>query len=142
MLWIKVLHLFGVISWFAGIFYLPRLFVYHAMTTDEIGNERFKVMERKLYVGIMWPSAVISLGTGFWLLWLTWEAFGRAGWLHAKLALVLLVLAYHLYCGHLCRQFAADANTKSHKYYRVINELPVLLLGLILVLVVIKPQLW
>ncbi len=139
LLWIKALHIIGVICWFAGIFYLPRLFVYHALTSDKVGNERFKIMERKLYRAIMWPSAVVTLVSGLGLLALTFGAFGTALWLHLKLALVAALLAYHLYCGHLVRVFAADQNHRSHKFYRIFNELPVLILIAIVILVVVKP---
>ena len=132
MIWIKVFHLFAVISWFAGIFYLPRLFVYHAMSEDEISNARFKVMERKLLWGIMTPSAVIAVALGLWL----WLGFGFTGtWLHVKLTLVLLLLAYHGWCIKIVRDFAQDRNTHGHKTYRWMNELPVFLLLGILILV-------
>lgn len=139
MLWIKAFHVFGVVCWFAGIFYLPRLFVYHAMTTDAPGNERFKVMERKLYRGIMTPSAIIAVAFGVWLLTLTWQAYGHAAWLWLKLALVGLMIVYHGYCGHLIKRFANDSNQHSHRFYRVFNELPVLVLLAVVVLVVVKP---
>ncbi len=142
MLWIKALHIISVITWFAGIFYLPRLFVYHAMAEDTLSIERFKVMERKLYRGIMWPSAVVAVGSGLWLLMLSWSAFGVQGWMHVKLALVAALIGYHLYCGRLIQTFARDANTRSHVFYRVFNELPVLILVAVVILVVIKPQLW
>ena len=101
MLWIKTLHVFFVVAWFAGLFYLPRLFVYHAMTAEREGSERFKVMERKLYRGIMTPSALLALGFGLWL----WLGYGiTGGWLHAKLTVVLLLVVYHLWCGRLLRR--------------------------------------
>ncbi len=139
MLWVKVLHIFGVICWFAGIFYLPRLFVYHAMTDDEAGSERFKIMERKLYRAIMTPSAVIAVGSGVWLLILTWAAYGSSMWLWLKLALVGLLIGYHLYCGRTLRRFATGENMRGHTFFRWFNEMPVLLLLAILVLVVVKP---
>jgi putative membrane protein len=135
MLWIKSLHLFFVITWFAALFYLPRLFVYHA-TNDPEGKERFKVMERKLYRGIMTPGAVLAVGFGLWL----WLGYGfKGGWLHAKLALVLLVIAYHWWCGRLLRAFAEERNQHSHVWFRWFNEVPVLFLFAIIVLVVVKP---
>jgi putative membrane protein len=139
MLWVKALHLFGVICWFAGIFYLPRLFVYHAITDDQPGSERFKVMERKLYRVIMTPSAVIAVGSGVWLLTLTWEAYGSSLWLWLKLALVGWLIGFHLYCGRVLRRFAADGNLSSDRFFRWFNEMPVLVLLAILVLVVVKP---
>ena len=135
MLWIKAAHIISVICWFAATFYLPRLFVYHAMTEDEIGNERFKVMERKLYNGIMMPSAIATLVTGFWLL--TYGFWGK--WMIAKLALVLLMLIYHGWCRHTLKVFEQDKNTRSHKFYRVLNEAPVFMLIGIVILVVVKP---
>ena len=136
MLWVKAFHIIFVVTWFAGLFYLPRLFVYHAMTEDAAGRERFKVMERKLYYGIMAPGAVLSILFGLWL-WLGYGSTG--GWLHAKLVLVALLIAYHLWCGKLLRDFAHDRNTKSHVWYRWFNEIPVILLAAAVVLVVVKP---
>ena len=137
MLWIKSFHIIFMVAWFAGLFYLPRLFVYHAQTDDKISIERFKVMERKLYVGIMTPCMVLTLGLGMWL----WLGYGfRGGWLHAKLALVLLLVAHHFYLGQLIRDFKADRNKHSHVFYRWLNEIPVLpaLIGIV-ILVVVKP---
>jgi putative membrane protein len=136
MLWVKALHIIFVVAWFAGLFYLPRLFVYHAMTEDAVSKERFKVMERKLYWGIMAPGAVLTVVFGVWL----WLVFGFAGaWLHAKLALVALLIAYHLYCGKLLADFARDRNTKSHLWYRWFNEFPTVLLAAAVILTVVKP---
>ena len=136
MLWIKSLHIIFVVSWFAGLFYLPRLFVYHAMASDIVGIERFKVMERKLYRGIMTPAMVLVVASGLGL----WLGFGiRGGWLYAKLALVVVLLAYHFWIGKLAGDFARDANRRSHVYYRWVNELPTLLLVAIVILVVVKP---
>jgi putative membrane protein len=136
MLWVKAFHIVFVVTWFAGLFYLPRLFVYHATTEDAAGNARFKVMERKLYYGIMAPSAVLSIALGLWL----WLAYGfGGGWLHAKLALVLVLVGYHLWCGRLMAAFRHDRNRHSHVFYRWFNELPVVLLIAIVLLVVLKP---
>ncbi len=137
-LWIKAFHIIAVVTWFAAIFYLPRLFVYHALAEDEVGRERFKVMERKLYRGIMNPSAVVAIGLGLALLWLN-PGWLTQGWMHAKLALVVLLAGYHLWCGMLLRRFRDDANSRSHVWYRVFNEAPVLLLVAIVVLAVVKP---
>jgi putative membrane protein len=135
MLWIKALHVIFVVTWFAGLFYLPRLFVYHAMTEDAAGSERFKVMERKLYWGIMAPGAVLSIVFGGWLM-----SYGYSGaWLHAKLGVVALTIAYHVWCGLLMRDFAGDRNTKSHVWYRWFNEVPVIFLVAGVVLAVVKP---
>jgi putative membrane protein len=135
MLWIKALHIIFVVTWFAGLFYLPRLFVYHAMTEDAAGRERFKIMERKLYRGIMAPGAVLTLVFGAWL-WV----YGFSGtWLYAKLVVVALTIAYHLYCGRLLVDFARDRNRKSHVWFRWFNEVPVLFLAAAVVLAVVKP---
>ena len=136
MLWVKALHIVFMVTWFAGLFYLPRLFVYHANTQDEAGRARFKIMERKLYFGIMTPGAVLTIVFGAWL-WLGFDIGGP--WLHAKLALVAVLIAYHLYCGRLLRDFKRDANRHTHVWYRWFNEIPVLLLLGIVILVVVKP---
>ncbi|MDH3644583.1 MAG: CopD family protein, partial [Gammaproteobacteria bacterium] len=109
-LWLKALHIIFVVTWFAALFYLPRLFVYHSSTDDEAGRERFKIMEAKLYRIIMRPSMVLATGLGLWLLVLGWESFYRAGWLWIKLAAVVGLLGYHLYCARLIKAFAADEN--------------------------------
>ena len=120
----------------AGIFYLPRLFVYHAMSQDSIGRERFKVMERKLYRGIMTPSMIASIVFGVWL----WLGYGFAGgWPHAKLALVAALVAYHFWCGATIKKFANDDIPHGHVFYRWLNEAPILLLFAIVFLVVLKP---
>lgn len=138
MLWVKAFHIVAVVTWFAAIFYLPRLFVYHAASEDQVSNERFKIMERKLYRGIMTPSMIAVLALGGWLLYIT-PAFLLSHWMHAKLLLVALLVAYHFYCGHLLRVFARDQNQQSHVFYRWFNELPVFLLIAIVILVVVKP---
>jgi putative membrane protein len=137
MLWVKALHIVFMVTWFAGLFYLPRLFVYHAMADDTVSVERFKVMERKLFFGIMTPGAVLTIGFGLWL-WLGWFR-GAGGWLHAKMALVALLAAYHLWCYRLMRDFAAGRNRRSHVWFRWFNEVPVILLIATVVLVVLKP---
>ena len=139
MLWIKAFHIMAVITWFAALFYLPRLFVYHAMADDKVGIERFKVMERKLYRGIMNPSMIVALVLGLWLLGMNWDYYRSQGWMHAKLLLVVLLIGYHHACLVYLKKFAADANTRSHVFYRWFNELPVLFLVAIVVLVVVRP---
>jgi len=136
VLWIKALHIVFMVTWFAGLFYLPRLFVYHSMTTDAAGVERFKIMERKLYFGIMTPGAVLTIAFGSWL-WLGYGIGGR--WLMAKLVLVLVLVAYHVYCGKLLVDFRRDRNRHGHMFYRWINELPVLILLGVVILAVVKP---
>ena len=136
MLIVKSLHLVFVVTWFAGLFYLPRLFVYHAMADDAAGIERFKLMERKLYWGIMTPGAVLTVVFGVWL-WLGWGFYG--GWLYAKLGLVAALLVYHVWCGKLLRDFKRDRNRHGHVWYRWFNEIPVAILFAVVFLVVLKP---
>jgi len=135
-LWVKALHIIFMVTWFAGLFYLPRLFVYHAQATDAPGIERFKIMERKLYYGIMTPSAVLTIAFGTWL-WLGYGPWGR--WLHVKLALVAILVGYHLYCARLIEDLRRDRNRHGHIWYRWFNELPMLLLVAVVLLVVLKP---
>lgn len=135
MLWIKAFHIIFVVSWFAGLFYLPRLFVNHAMVEDEATSERLKLMEYKLY-RFMTPLAVLAVILGLWL----WLGYGFAGgWLHAKLVLVVLLGAYHWYCGRIVVDFKHGRNRRSHVFYRWMNELPVLILAAVVILVVVKP---
>jgi len=136
MLWIKSLHIVFLVTWFAGLFYLPRLFVYHAMSEDQTGRERFKIMERKLFHGIMTPGAVLTLLSGAWL----WLGYGyHGGWLVAKLVLVAVLVAYHVYCGKLMLDFKRDRNRHGHVFYRWLNEFPVVLLVAIVLLVELQP---
>ncbi len=136
MLWIKAWHIIFMVTWFAGLFYLPRLFVYHAMSSDAASNERFKIMERKLFYGIMTPGGVLTIASGLWL----WLDYGISGsWLHAKLALVAVLVAYHVYCGKLLLDFKHDRNQHSHIYYRWFNEVPMIVLIAIIILVEVKP---
>ena len=140
MLWVKAFHVIFMVAWFAGLFYLPRLFVYHAMAEDDVGKERFKIMERKLYYGIMTPGALLTAALGVWMLAdYAWQAYAHSGWLHAKLMLVAALIAYHVYCGKLLTDFKHDRNRRSHVFYRWFNELPVLILAGIVILVVVRP---
>jgi putative membrane protein len=128
-----------MVTWFAGLFYLPRLFVYHAMTEDEAGNERFKIMERKLYYFTL-PWMILTLFFGFWMLYdYAWEVFSKNLWLHIKLVLIAMLVVYQLYCGKLMRDFAEDRNQRSDKWYRWFNEGPVLILVAIVLLASLKP---
>ncbi len=136
MLWWKTFHIVFVVSWFAGMFYLPRIFVYHAQSNDKNTVETFKVMERKLYFGISTPSAVFTLITGS-ILWLEYGFSGS--WLSYKILLVAFLVLYHILCFKYLVDFKRDNNTKSHTYYRFFNEVPVLFLVAIVALVVIKP---
>ena len=136
MLWIKSFHIIFMVTWFAGLFYLPRLFVYHAMSEDTASRERFKVMERKLFVGIMTPGALLTIVSGLWL-WLEYGFYG--GWLYAKMALVGVLVAYHIYCGKLMNDFRRDRNRYGHVFYRWLNELPVVVLIAVILLVELQP---
>lgn len=138
MLWIKAFHIIFVVTWFAGLFYLPRLFVYHTMASDAISIERFKVMERKLFYGIMTPSAVLAVGLGLALM--IGQGMAKLGWMHAKLALVVILIAHHFYLGKLMIDFRHDRNRHGHKFYRWLNEIPAapVLFGAV-ILVVVKP---
>lgn len=139
-MWLKALHLIFMVTWFAGLFYLPRLYVYHAMSTDDVSKERFKVMERKLFWGIMTPGMLLTLGFGGWMLAdYAWASYGHSGWLHAKLALIALLVVYHVQCGVWLMDFRHERNRHSHVYYRWANEVPVLFLFAIVILAVIKP---
>ena len=137
-LWIKALHIVAVVCWFAGLFYLPRLFVYHAMSEDAASRERLQVMERKLYRGIMGPSMILTILLGAWMLYLT-PGWLSQGWLHAKLTLVVLLIGYHHACGAMLKRFARGENRRSHVFFRWFNEVPVLFLLAIVILVVVKP---
>jgi putative membrane protein len=137
MLLVKALHIVFMVTWFAGLFYLPRLFVYHALATDEISRERFKLMERKLFWGIATPGGVLTVLTGLWL-WFAWFP-GAGGWLHAKAALVALLVAYHAWCGRLMLELRHDRNRHGHVWYRWFNEFPLLVLLGAVLLVVYKP---
>ena len=135
MLWVKAFHIIFVVSWFAGLFYLPRIYVNLAMAETDAERARLLLMAGKLY-RFMTPLGVLAVAFGTWL----WLGFGfSGGWLHAKLVLVLLLVAYHLYCGKLLKAFASGKNSKNHVWYRWFNEFPVLLLAAIVILVVVKP---
>ncbi len=138
MLWIKALHIVFMVTWFAGLFYLPRLFVYHAQAADRASVERFKVMERKLFFGIMTPGAVLTILFGLWL-WLGYGIGEGERWLQAKLAVVAALVGYHLWCAKLLADFKHDRNARSHRWYRWFNELPTVLLLAAVFLVVVKP---
>lgn len=141
-LWLKAFHLIAVVTWFAALFYLPRLFIYHAQALkegDSRGVERFKTMERKLYRGIMNPSmiAVLVLGTG--LLSMNFEGYLTQTWMQLKLGLITLLLIYHFWCGILQRRLTADKTAQGETWYRFFNELPVFILIFVVLLAIIKP---
>ena len=140
MLWVKAFHVIFMVTWFAALFYLPRLFVYHASATDKTSIERFKIMERKLFYGIMTPGAIITIALGLWMLFdYAWTAYSGVYWLHIKLAIGLLLIIYHLYCWKLLKLFKEDRNPHSHVYYRWFNEIPVFMLIAMIILVIVKP---
>jgi putative membrane protein len=136
MLWVKSLHIVFMVTWFAGLFYLPRLFVYHALAEDAVLKQRFKLMERKLFWGIMTPGGVLTVVFGLWL----WLGYGFTGaWLYAKLALVVVLIGYHAWCGKLMLDFRAERNIRSHVWFRWFNEFPTFVLFAAVFLVVFKP---
>lgn len=140
MLWVRAFHIIFMVTWFAGLFYLPRLFVYHAMSDDAPSIERFKVMERKLYYGITTPGALMTAVFGLWLLFHGWPLYAQSGWMHAKLALVAVLIAYHAYLGKLLVDFKHDRNRHGHVFYRWLNEFPVLILVAVILLVELQPS--
>ena len=137
-LWLKALHIIFVITWMAGIFYLPRLFVYHAMSDDQPSKDRFKIMERKLYRGIMTPSMILTLVFGGAMVAVA-PGIANGGWFHLKMALVLGLMGYHFWCRSIMIRFREDANARSHVWFRWFNEAPVIALFAIVFLVVLKP---
>ena len=138
MLWVKSFHIIFMVTWFAGLFYLPRLFVYHAMTQDTTTSAQFKTMESKLYFGITTPGGILTILFGVWL-WLGYDFGAGSGWLAAKLILVIMLVLYHLWCGRILKDFRTDRNTHSHVFYRWFNEFPVVVLIATILLVVFKP---
>ena len=136
--WIKAIHVIAVIAWMAGMLYLPRLFVYHAdAPVGSETSETFKVMERRLLRAIINPSMLVVWILG---LWLAWEGFSfSAGWLHAKIALVLVLSGVHGYLSGATRKFAEDRNTRPARHWRIVNEVPTVLMIVVVILVVVKP---
>jgi putative membrane protein len=128
-----------MVTWFAGLFYLPRLFVYHAMSDDETSNERFKVMERKLFYGIMNPGGVLTILFGLWLIFGWGMGINSGGWFHVKMLLVLILIGYHIYCGRIINDFKHNKNQRGHIFYRWFNEFPVLILIAVVILAVVRP---
>jgi len=137
-LWMKALHVVFMVTWFAGLFYLPRLFVYHAMPDNRSSFALFKVMERRLFV-MMTIGAALTLLFGVLMLVMGQMALFKAGWFHAKLLLLVFLFGYHYYCYRLMLTFRQDANTRSDKWYRLFNEVPSILLILIVILAIVKP---
>lgn len=139
MLWVKAFHIIFMVTWFSGLFYLPRLYVYHAQATDTISKERFKLMEKKLYYMITTPGAVLTIGFGLWVMSYNWHGYLQMFWLHIKLGLVFLLLIYHIYLGKILRDFRLDRNKYNEVFYRWLNEVPALFLMVIVILAVVKP---
>ena len=137
--WIKAAHVISMVTWFAAIFYLPRLFVYHAMSEDKISQDRFVIMERKLYRGIMVPSMIATWAFGLWMVYLGWEVYKTQGWLHLKIVLVILLSAYNGACGFYRKKLIDNPQYKSHVFWRWFNEVPVFVLIFIVILVIVKP---
>jgi putative membrane protein len=133
------LHIIFMVAWFAGLFYLPRLFVYHATAQDALGIARFKVMERRLYYGIMTPAALLTLFFGIGMLSTQWGYYLHANWMQAKLSLVGLLILFHIYCGWQVYLFKHDQNRRSDRFFRLLNEIPTLLLIAIVLLVTVQP---
>ena len=137
--WVLAFHVIFMVTWFAGLFYLPRLFVYHALSDDAASIARFKIMERKLFWGITTPGGVVTVALGLWMLIPQWDVYAHAAWMHAKLALVAVLVIFHIFCGKLLLDFKHDRNRHNHVFYRWLNEFPVLILVAVVILVVVKP---
>ena len=138
-LWLKAFHIIAVVCWFAALFYLPRLFVYHAMSEDQVSRDRFNIMQRKLYRGIMTPAGIVAVVLGFAMLHLNPDAYATAKWIQIKIMLVFALIGYHAMCGMFVRQFAAGRVPKNHVFFRWFNEFPVLILVGCVLLAVLKP---
>jgi putative membrane protein len=139
MLWLKAFHIIGVVVWFAGLFYLIRLYVYHASEREAVVIQRFEVMERRLYLYITVPGAYLTVFTGAGLLMMTWDLFKGQFWIHTKIMLVLILLGIHLYSGRLRKGFLRGNMSFSPFFFRILNEIPTILLIAIVLLVVLKP---
>lgn len=137
--YIKAFHIIAMVCWFAGIFYLPRLFVYHAMSDDKISQDRFALMERKLYRGIMTPAMMATWVLGLSMVVMNWQIYKTQGWLHAKITLVILLTIYHVMCGRFRLKLIDNPCFKSHVYWRWFNEVPVFILIAVVILVIVKP---
>ncbi|MFL0801766.1 MAG: protoporphyrinogen oxidase HemJ [Agarilytica sp.] len=141
MLWIKAFHIIAVICWFAMLFYLPRLFVYHAMAEDQISKDRFHIMERKLYRAIGTPSMIATIIFGGWFASINWDYYASSTWFWIKMLLVAVLIGYHHMCGAFIKQFQKGEVNKNHVFFRWFNELPAAILVIIVVLVVVKQPL-
>jgi putative membrane protein len=141
MLWVKAFHIIAMVCWFAALFYLPRLFVYHAMSDDQISRERFQVMERKLYRGIATPSMLVTIALGIWLASFNWDYYQTATWFWLKVGLVVALVGYHHMCARYMRLLREESSSHSHVFFRWFNEAPVLILIAVVLLVELQPQL-
>ena len=140
LLWLKALHIIFMVTWFAGLFYLPRLFVYHKICQEQSGRDLFKVMEYKLYYYITTPGAILTIILGFWLIDMyDWNILLHWEWLQIKLVFVVILIGFHWYCGKLLKAFANDEDQHTEKFYRMINEIPVIPLIVIVIMAVVKP---
>ncbi|MCD6046853.1 MAG: hypothetical protein K0S08_500 [Gammaproteobacteria bacterium] len=139
MLWIMAFHIISMVTWFAGLFYLPRLYVYHAMTNDPQTSHTFKTMERKLFFGIMTPGAVLTIFFGVWLYLLNPSYYLHQAWMWLKLFSVLCLVIFHACCGYYWWQFKQERNCHGHKFYRFFNEIPTIFLFVIIIMVIVKP---
>lgn len=139
MPWIKAFHVIFMVCWFAGLFYLPRLFVYHAKATDKNILEQFKTMEHRLYYYITTPAGILTILFGFWLLSLNYDAYSHMMWLHIKLILVATLVIFHLLCGKYLHDFKRTNNQRSEKFYRLLNEYPTIILIAVIILTFVKP---
>ncbi len=138
MLWVKAIHIIAVVCWFAVLFYLPRLFVYHAMSDNQAIKDQFKIMERRLYYSIGVPSFVATVLFGIWATHYAWDYYSTSTWFWIKIALVVVLIIYHHVCGYYLKRFRDDKCTRSHVFFRYFNELPTLLLLACVFLVVLK----
>lgn len=137
--WVMAFHIIAMVAWFAGLFYLPRLFFYHSTSSDAPSIERFKIMEHKLFYIIMTPAGVITTLLGLWLLSFNFPGYLSASWMHTKLLLVICLWAFHIYCGKLLIDFSNNRNRFAGRFYRWFNEIPTVLLIFIVVMVIVKP---
>jgi putative membrane protein len=137
ILWCKAFHVIAMVAWFAGLFYLPRLFVYHRISTDNISIERFKIMEWRLYYAITWPAGIVTTILGYVLLYLRWDVLKHQSWIFWKLRLIVLLWGFHLACGHYLKQFARNKMPRNEVFFRVFNEVPTVLLISIIILTIV-----
>ena len=137
MLWIKAFHVIAMVAWFAGLFYLPRLFVYHSSAKDFVSKERFKIMEWRLYYAITWPAGLVTTILGYWLLYLQWDILKVEQWIFWKLRLIVVLWLFHLSCGFYMKQFSKDKPNRTEIFFRVFNEIPTILLISIVIITIV-----